>query len=100
MDSVFEVTFTQSALRDLHFLRTVEQRLVVAGIERESAAEPLRETRNRKPLRPNDLSAWELRLGRFRVFYDVEEEERLIRIKAIGWKEGNTLFIGGEEFRL
>lgn len=43
---------------------------------------------------------WELRLGpgnRFRVFYDVDREQRQVRILAIGVKERNRLFIGGEE---
>jgi hypothetical protein len=36
----------------------------------------LEETRNRKPLRDNPLADWELRVGRFRVFYEVDAEER------------------------
>lgn len=34
-------------------------------------AAPLLETRNRNPLRPNETSQWELRIGKYRVFYDV-----------------------------
>jgi mRNA-degrading endonuclease RelE of RelBE toxin-antitoxin system len=57
-------------------------------------------TRHHKPLRTNELSKWELRLGKYRVFYDVEEEARIIRIKAVGWKEHNRLFIRGKEYLL
>jgi hypothetical protein len=61
------------------------------------------ETRNRKPLkRPIAFGAdWELRLGldnRFRVFYEVHVESREVRVLAIGVKDRNRLFIGGEEF--
>jgi hypothetical protein len=60
------------------------------------------ETRNRKPLkRPIQYGAdWELRLGptnRFRVFYHVDAESREVRILAVGVKDRNGLFIGGEE---
>ena len=43
---------------------------------------------------------WELRVDRFRVFYDVNEESKVILIKAIGWKDHNTLYIRGREFLL
>jgi len=36
----------------------------------------------------------------FRVFYDVNREEKAVSVLAIGVKEGNRLFIGGEEFEL
>ena len=67
--------------------------------------EPETATRNRKPLeRPIELGArWELRLGpdnRFRVFYRVDAEERQVRVLAIGVKERNRLFFGGEEVKL
>ena len=55
----------------------------------------LLETRNRKPLRPNEIANWELRLGKFRVFYNVEEEVLIVSIEAIGFKVGNLLFVRG-----
>jgi mRNA-degrading endonuclease RelE of RelBE toxin-antitoxin system len=36
----------------------------------------------------------------FRVFYDVNQEEKTVSVLAIGVKEGNQLFIGGQEFEL
>ena len=50
----------------------------------------------------NELSDWELRVQKFRVFYDVviEEDRRAVKIKAVGHKEHNTLYIGGREVRL
>ena len=38
--------------------------------------------------------------NRFRVFYDVDVERNEVHILAIGVKEGNRLFIGGEEVKL
>jgi mRNA-degrading endonuclease RelE of RelBE toxin-antitoxin system len=66
---------------------------------------PTTETRNRKPLEePASFGAtWQLRFGpknSFRVFYDVNHEEKTVSVLAIGVKEGNQLFIGGQEFEL
>ncbi len=38
--------------------------------------------------------------NRFRVFYEVDSEEQTVQVLAIGLKEGNQLFIGGEEIEL
>jgi len=62
--------------------------------------EPGRETRNNKRLRPNRLAERELRIDRFRVFYDIDEASALVRIEAIGHKRRNVLYVGGEEFQL
>ena len=63
------------------------------------------ETRNRKPLmQPASFnSAWEIRFGpdnRFRVLYDIDQEEREVHILAIGVKVGHRLVVGGEEIEL
>src|SRR5439155_428132 len=57
--------------------------------------------RNLKPLRPNPLAPWELRVGRLRVFYEVTSDEpALVRVLAVGKKEGSVLRIGGKEIEL
>ena len=61
------------------------------------------ETRKRKPLRPNPLAPWELRVGPLRAFYEVLPRERklgkaadVVYVLAIGKKERNVLRIAGE----
>ena len=93
-----QIEFTEDALEDLRFLKKFEQRFLLDAIERQLSADPSIETRNRKPLRPNEVSAWELRVNTFRVFYDIEGT--VVRIKAVGWKEHNRLVIRGKEFSL
>ena len=52
-------------------------------------------------MRPNPLASWELRIGKLRVYYDIEEEaENVVYIVAIGVKERNRVWIGGEEVEL
>ena len=97
---MFELEFTASALDDLAYFKKAEQNLILDNIEASLRHEPLVETRHRKPLRPNDLSAWELRVGNFRVFYDVDETAKVVLIKAIGYKKRNVLYIRGRRFTL
>jgi len=52
----YEITFAESVADQLQFLTTAERRTVLAAIERQLVREPLMETRNRKPLRPNPLA--------------------------------------------
>jgi hypothetical protein len=69
------------------------------------AFEPTTETRNRKPLkRPVVFMAtWEIRFGpqnRFRAYYDVDLEQAIVAILAIGRKYRHRVVIGGEEIQL
>lgn len=97
---MFQAEFTASAYDDLLHMRKFEQSLILDAIEEQLSTEPATPTRRRKPLRTNELSDWELRIGRYRVFYDIVPENDVVKIKAIGWKEHNVLFIRGKEFVL
>ena len=97
---MFQVELTPSAVEDLRYLKRAEQRFVLDAIEQQLSFEPTTSTRNRKALRENELSEWELRIGDFRVFYDVDDNRLAVRVKAVGWKEHNRLLIRGREFVL
>jgi addiction module RelE/StbE family toxin len=97
---MFELEFTESAIEDLRYFKKAEQNLILDSVEQQVSQEPLTVTKNRKQLRPNDISTWELRIDKYRVFYDVNIEEDLVIIKAVGWKEHNQLFIRSKEFEL
>jgi mRNA-degrading endonuclease RelE of RelBE toxin-antitoxin system len=94
------VEIRDEALLDLRHLRAYEQRVILNAIEEQLPWEPEKETRNRKSLRPNDLAAWEMRIGNHRVFYDVRTASGEVIVKAIGTKEHGKLFIRGKEFVL
>jgi hypothetical protein len=52
-------------------------------------------------MRPNALAPWELRIGKLRVYYDVEEApEQMVYIRAVGIKEANRVRIAGEVIEL
>ena len=73
---------------------------VIDGIEEHLTHEPMRETRQRKPLRGNPFASHELRLGDLRVFYRIDAPAARVEILAIGRKIRDTLWIGGEEMKL
>ena len=100
----FIIGFAPETLNHLAAIDRKDHRLIEKTIDEQLSYTPDRETRNRKPMEePAPFStAWELRFGpanRFRVFYDVDTQERRVEVLAIGVKEGNQLFIGGEELQ-
>ena len=96
----FQVRFTPRASDELRSFRKNEQKQIVEAVKTQLFHEPASVTRNRKKLRPNELAQWELRVGDFRVFYDVEEAGQIVSVRALGHKTGSRLMINGKEFDL
>jgi mRNA-degrading endonuclease RelE of RelBE toxin-antitoxin system len=98
----FGIDLTQRAADHVRAYRKFEQRIILDAIQEQLQYEPALETRSRKRLGDNELSDWELRIQKFRVFYDVliEGDRRTVKINAVGHKEHNTLYIAGKEVRL
>lgn len=84
----------------MHHFRKREQTRIIEGIENQLTHQPTQETRNRKKLRPNRVAEWELRVDKFRIFYDLDEAGKVVKIEAVGYKKGSRLFIHGEEYSL
>jgi mRNA-degrading endonuclease RelE of RelBE toxin-antitoxin system len=97
----YRIQLTKSAEEHFADLTARQQAIVLNAIKVQLRHEPTRETRNRKPLRPNPLAPWELRIGFLRVFYEVDAlGSDLVNILAIGIKKGNQLFVSGKEIHL
>jgi mRNA-degrading endonuclease RelE of RelBE toxin-antitoxin system len=97
---VFQLVFTDSALKDLGHFRKSDRQRILSVAEARLSFEPDCPTRQRKVLRPNPLAVWELRVGDFRVFYDVDDAAEEVLIAAVGLKDGNRLIIRGREVEL
>lgn len=97
---MFEIELTDPAIEDLQWFKKHEQNVIIDGIEANLCYEPTTEIRNRKRLRPNDTAEWELRLGVYRVLYNVEETVRIVSIERIASKPGNKYIFQGEEREL
>lgn len=74
---------------------------VVDAVEERLSFEPSVEARNRKRMDENSLEAeFELRVGVLRVYYGVDEGDRVVNVLAVGFKDRDRVMIGGEEIEL
>lgn len=101
----FEVILDEAVFAHFAAIERKDRSMILDAIGQQLAFDPFMRTHNRKPLRiPNSLDAtWELRCGqrnRYRVFYDVLVEDRIVIVLAVGHKRGNRLWIGKEEMDL
>src|SRR5262249_9797078 len=85
----FTIEFSHSAATVFRRIRVYDQRRIADEIDAQLLQEPTKETRNRKRL-PGVASGfehvpplWELRIGEFRAFYDVDGEAMKVHIRAI-----------------
>ncbi|MDY6784923.1 MAG: addiction module toxin RelE [Cyanobacteriota bacterium] len=90
---MYGIDFAAEAIKDLKSFRKFEQEKIVSGIDTQLKYEPTVETRNRFQMRPNEVAEWELRLGKYRVFYNVENQVKIVKIEVIGFKKGSQLFV-------
>jgi mRNA-degrading endonuclease RelE of RelBE toxin-antitoxin system len=95
----FEIKFVPSADEDLEYYNAREQRVIMQGIVEFLEVNADVKTRRRKQLKPNPLAPWELRIGDYRVFYEIRAKN-LVRVLAVGYKVHGELFIRGEKAEL
>jgi len=94
----FTINLTMGAEGDLRWFVAYAQRVILDGIELHSRYQPTAGTRRIKTLRPNPIAGWELRLGDYRVLYDVDESRRNVTVLVIGEKQGNRFLVQGQEY--
>lgn len=86
---MFRIEYAEGVAEDLRDLRAYDRSWIIDTIEEQLRYQPTKETRNRKllegfgPQWENVHPIWELRVGDFRVFYDVEEVSLVVTIRAI-----------------
>jgi mRNA interferase RelE/StbE len=95
----FQIKLTPSAEADLRHFPVHEQRVIVDAALIHLGIDADVPSRRRKKLRSNMLAPWELRVGVYRVFYEIEDGSG-VKIVAIGYKEHNSLLIRGKEVEL
>ena len=97
----YRIQYSPETDQHLRYLTARQRSMVFDGVDEQLRHQPAVETRNRKPMRPNPLAPWELRIAEIRVYYDVQEEpEELVTVLAVGMKDQNRVIIGGEEVEL
>jgi mRNA-degrading endonuclease RelE of RelBE toxin-antitoxin system len=81
--------YTEGVLQDLKALPAKERMRILNKIDEQLLHQPSQETRNKKlliGLKPpweHEQPVWELRVGKYRVFYDVDEPGQSVVIRAI-----------------
>jgi hypothetical protein len=102
----FNLVYDQEIRQHLTAIERKYHSLIRQTIAEQLTYEPDVQTRNRKSLSSSaefGENTWEIRFGpenRFRVFYRSDRSQREVRILAIGVKQRNQLWIGGERFEL
>lgn len=93
---MFEIRFAESVEKDLRKIQIYYRNQILDSIEERLAHEPETPTRNRKLLENLTPSwqagapIWELRVGEYRVFYDVSLAESVVYVRAIRKKPRGT----------
>jgi mRNA-degrading endonuclease RelE of RelBE toxin-antitoxin system len=93
---VFEIRFAEGVEEDLRKIRIYYRNQILDAIEEQLAREPDIRTRNRKLLEnlippwQTVASIWELRVGEYRVFYDVSPTEPVAYARAVRRKRRGT----------
>ena len=89
---MYKITYSEGVADDLGRLHANQRAQVLDRIEVQLRHEATRQTRNRKiivglvPPWIHLEPVWELRIGEYRVFYDVDEAEATVIIRAIRHK--------------
>ena len=86
---MYQIRFARDVEKDLRKLTAYHRKRVLNAIEVQLCAQPTTPTRNRTllvnliPPWAAEPPIWELRVDRYRVFYDVSEEENVVYVRAI-----------------
>jgi mRNA-degrading endonuclease RelE of RelBE toxin-antitoxin system len=97
----YRVQYSPDAEEHLVALTARERRIALDAVDAQLSNEPVKPTRNRKLMRPNSIAPWELRIGKIRVYYEIDRlDRRLVNVLAIGIKERNKVRIGKEVVEL
>lgn len=92
----YRIIYSPEVEDHLRALTKRERNIVQDEVVEHLRHQPDVETRNRKPMRPNPVAPWELRIGNLRVYYDIIPEEAKVLVLAVGTKERNRVRIGKE----
>ena len=88
----YTIEIADLAEDELKAIRAFDRRRIVEEIDDQLIHQPTVETRNRKRLEAaapgfeHQPPLWELRVGDFRVFYDVDEDNETVFVRAVRFK--------------
>lgn len=86
---MFKVEIVPDAVEELGVIPAFHRGRIEQAVEKQLQFEPVKRTKNRKSLEgvlagfEHDPPLWQLRVGEWRVFYDIDLEEKVVTIRAI-----------------
>jgi len=89
IQGMYRLEYTEGMSQDLQELRATERKRILDTIDVQLTYNPAQETRNKKVvvgLKPpweHEEPVRELRVGKYRVFYDVDEEGQRVIVRAL-----------------
>jgi mRNA interferase RelE/StbE len=90
----FEIDVTETAEDDLDRIRPFYRRQIIDALEVHLSYNPQRASKMRiKRLRGTDSPEYRLRVGPFRVFYDVNEAKRRVTVLRVLSKEDAVRYL-------
>jgi mRNA-degrading endonuclease RelE of RelBE toxin-antitoxin system len=97
----YRIALRREAQDDLQTLAAAQEARVRRALPRYLADQPTTPSAIRRRLDPNPLGApWELRLAELRVFYEVDDDARTVRVLRVGVKPRETLYLRGAPFEM
>lgn len=94
---MYTIEFTPAAREDFRYFKRYEQNIILEAIETQLPYEPMVETTNRFHRQPPEIADWELRVGEYRIFYNIEAAVQIVQIERIGEKPNNQLYFRGRK---
>jgi mRNA interferase RelE/StbE len=80
----YEIRYASEAVADLRAMRTFDQRIVLNGIELHLLHQPKIVSKSRIKLMLQPFwSQYRLRVGDFRIYYDVNDDERVVNVLRV-----------------
>jgi mRNA-degrading endonuclease RelE of RelBE toxin-antitoxin system len=86
---MFTIEYAEGVADDLAAMRPFDRSRLLDRVEEELTYQPTTETRNKKmlvglvPPWDHEPPVWELRVGEYRVFYDVNDAEERVTVRAV-----------------
>jgi mRNA-degrading endonuclease RelE of RelBE toxin-antitoxin system len=81
---LYTIEYAKEAARDLDLIRAFDQRKITQAIEIRLKRQPTKESRTRiKRMEQPFWSEYRLRVGAFRVYYDVDDLTRVVSILRV-----------------
>lgn len=94
---MYTIEITPAAKDDIRYFKRYEQNIIIEAIETQLTYQPTVETTNRFRRQPPEIADWELRVGDYRVLYNVEEVVQVVGIERVGEKPNNELYFRGKK---